>query len=50
MSTVPATERTAIRGAFDQVFNIDTMRNVGLIERMTEEEEIPRIELRNMAR
>ena len=49
MSTVPATERTAIRGAFDQVFNIDTMRNVGLIERMTEEEEIPRIELRNMA-
>lgn len=50
MNSVPLLEQSAIRGALDQVFNINTMRNVGLIDRMTEEEdEVPfTAELRGM--
>jgi hypothetical protein len=50
LKTVPVTERPVIRQALDQATNINTMRNVGLIERLQEDEEPYRAELRGMVR
>jgi tellurite resistance protein len=49
MNSVPAAERRVINSVLDQVFDIQNMRNIGLIERLQEEEEPFRAELRGMA-
>jgi hypothetical protein len=49
MNSLPPAERRVIGGILDEVFDIQNMRNIGLIERLQEEEEPFRAELRGMA-
>jgi hypothetical protein len=49
MNSLPLAERSVIGGILDQVFDRQNLRNIGLIERLQEEEEPFRAELRGMA-